>query len=131
MKNFIRAAGVASFVFAPVFVLASSTRTLGDAINAFGDLIGILTPIIVAIALLAFFWGLAMYVLNFSGEDKDKKKGRDMMVYGILVLFVMISVWGLVQLLQNQFLGTGGSGVDSELGSTEIPRVITPNTPPQ
>jgi uncharacterized membrane-anchored protein len=125
MKKFIQSAGVTALAFAPALVFA---RSLADAINSFGDLIGILTPIIVAIALLAFFWGLAMYVLNFSGEDKDKKKGRDMMVYGILVLFVMVSVWGLVNLLQQQFLGTGT--VDNELGTSEIPRVITPNSAP-
>ncbi|MBX9765256.1 hypothetical protein K2X83_01300 [Patescibacteria group bacterium] len=123
MKNFITIAGISAFVFAPVFV---SAQTLGQAISSFGDIIGLLTPIIVALALMAFFWGLAMYVLNFSGEDKDKKKGRDMMVYGILVLFVMVSVWGLVNLLQQQFLGPT---VDNELGTNEIPSVVRPPRP--
>ncbi len=74
---------------------------LVNIINTFGTIINSLVPIAAALALLAFFWGLAMYLFNFSGEDKDKKKGRDLMIYGILALFIMVSVWGIAQLLQS------------------------------
>lgn len=106
MKNVIKAGIAGGAAFLP-FLAFAANNTLVDVFESLGEVVGVLTPVIVAIALMAFFWGLAMYVLNFSGEDKDKKKGRDMMVYGILVLFVMVSVWGIVQVLQNTFLGSG------------------------
>lgn len=120
MKKFITASAVAGFLVLPLSLFAATT--LDNVFDKFGDLIGILTPILVALALMAFFWGLAMYVLNFSGEDKDKKKGRDMMVYGLLVLFVMVSVWGIVNILQSTF-SIGNGSTDSQLQSNEIPRV--------
>ncbi len=103
MKKFFSAAAAGSLFVLP-FVALAGNDDLVDVFEKLGELVSVLTPVIVAVALLGFFWGLAMYVLNFSGEDKDKKKGRDMMVYGVIVLFVMVSVWGLVQVLQNTFL---------------------------
>lgn len=110
---------VALFV-APLSVFATELK---DTFESIGELIGVLTPIIVALALMAFFWGLAMYVLNFSGEDKDKKKGRDMMVYGLLVLFVMVSVWGIVNILQSTF---DINPNNSTLQDSKIPKVDAP-----
>ncbi len=103
MKKFFGTGAALSLLAMPALALAQNDDLI-DVFERIGELISVITPVIVALALLAFFWGLAMYVLNFSGEDKDKKKGRDMMVYGVIVLFVMVSVWGLVQVLQNTFL---------------------------
>lgn len=125
MKNFIKVSSIAALLALPVSVFAA--QTLSQVFTTVGELIGTLTPIIVALALMAFFWGLAMYVLNFSGEDKDKKKGRDMMVYGLLVLFVMVSVWGIVNILQQTF---SINDAESRLGSSDIPRVDVPQVQP-
>lgn len=117
MKNFITASTMVALFVAPLSVFATELK---DTFASIGELIGVLTPIIVALALMAFFWGLAMYVLNFSGEDKDKKKGRDMMVYGLLVLFVMVSVWGIVNILQSTF---DINPNNQTLTDTKIPKV--------
>lgn len=123
MKQFLKMASAAALLASPFSALAVVTGGgLKQVFTNLGDVIGTVTPVIVAIALLAFFWGLAMYVLNFQGDDKDKKKGRDMMVYGIIVLFVMVSVWGLVQVLQNTVFANQGT-VDNSLGSNKIPCV--------
>ena len=61
-----------------------------------------------ATALLAFSWGLAMYLFNFSGKDEDKKKGRELMVWGIIAIFAIVSIAGIVALLQNTFATPGG-----------------------
>ena len=124
MKNFIKVSSIVALLAAPAYVFAAQTLT--QVFRTIGELIGTLTPIIVALALMAFFWGLAMYVLNFSGEDKDKKKGRDMMVYGLLVLFVMVSVWGIVNILQSTF---NINDSESRLASDDIPRVQAPGVP--
>ncbi len=122
MKNFIKSAVAVALSIAPFAASAitvSTTNGLGGVFATIGGLLGIITPVVVGLALLGFFWGLAMYVLNFSGDDKDKKKGRDMMVYGTLVLFVMVSVWGIVNILQDTFNLHG----NQTLTGSEIPSV--------
>ena len=82
----------------PAFALAQDLSGLDRLLNAIGDLVDSATPIVVGIALLAFFWGLARYIFN-AGSDEAKKEGRNIMIWGIVALFVMVSVWGLVRFL--------------------------------
>ncbi len=90
--------------FAPFFVFAAS---VSDVIETIGEIISALIPIVAALALLFFFWGLAKYILN-AGDETAKTEGRNIMIWGIIALFVMFSVWGLVEVLQNTF-SVGGS----------------------
>ena len=69
----------------------------------------IVIPIIMTLALLYFLWGLAQYILG-AGDEEKRKAGRDMMIYGIIALFVMAAVWGLVGVLGRTVgVGTGGA----------------------
>lgn len=59
-------------------------------------------PLIFSISVLMFVWGVVQYVINSSDEAK-KDKGREFMLWGIIALAVMVSVWGLVSILGNTF----------------------------
>ncbi len=65
----------------------------------------ILKPVMllmVSAAAVYFMYGVLTYVRR--GEDEgDRAKGISMMWYGIVAIFVMISVWGLVYILINTF----------------------------
>ncbi len=91
-------------------------QTLGGILATIGNLIAAATPIVVALALLYFFWGLATYILA-AGEEEARAKGRSMMIWGIIALFVIVSVFGLITILQGTFGVTGG-------GTTAIPSVL-------
>lgn len=75
---------------------------LCQTLSYIAGLINLATPIVVALALLYFFWGLAQYILNASDEEK-KTKGRAIMIWGILALFIMVSVWGIVNVVKDTF----------------------------
>ena len=76
-------------------------------IDKIGGLINDLIPLIIAIAVIGFLWGLAMFIFK-AGNDEEQKKARSIMIWGILALFVMVSVWGLVAMLQATFGSTLG-----------------------
>ncbi|MFA5876890.1 MAG: hypothetical protein WC880_00835 [Candidatus Paceibacterota bacterium] len=96
MKGFLRT-GIATVVaFAPFAAFAD----VGNALGRIGDLISQATPIVVALALLAFFWGLVTYIFGSSNDEK-RKKGIHIMVWGIIALFVMLSVFGIINALQS------------------------------
>ncbi|NBD74153.1 hypothetical protein GVX82_03900 [Patescibacteria group bacterium] len=67
-------------------------------------LLDILIGLVVTLALLFFFWGLAIFIFN-AGDDDARKKGRAVMFWGIVALFVIVAVWGLVALLNQILLG--------------------------
>ncbi|MBX4206552.1 hypothetical protein KW784_02080 [Candidatus Parcubacteria bacterium] len=63
-------------------------------------LIGELLPITVAAAVLVFFWGLFQSIAK-GGDKNAAESARNLMVWGILALFVMLSAWGLVKFIQS------------------------------
>ena len=98
-------------------VLAASTFSevvQGVVINS------ILTPILYllgALALVYFLWGVIKYI-RASG-DEDKQQAQKMVIYGIIGLFVMVAVWGLVQVLVSTFNLPEGSGLKVPTFSTD------------
>ena len=59
-------------------------------------------PLLFALAVAAFVYGVFDFIrANASGEETGEKKA--FMVWGIIGLAVMLSVWGLVGILQNTF----------------------------
>ncbi len=63
---------------------------------------GSVIPLIIALALTMFVWGVVQYVIN-SDEEAKKEKGKQFMIWGIIALAVMFSVWGLVNILGSTF----------------------------
>lgn len=66
-----------------------------------GYIINLLIPIAASLALLYFFWGLAKFVWN-SGSEDGVEEGRQVMKWGIVALFVIVSIWGIVFFIQEQ-----------------------------
>ncbi len=58
-----------------------------------------LTAILVTVSFIVFVWGLIKFIFN-SGDEKAVAEGKQKMVWGVIALFVIISVFGLVSLLQ-------------------------------
>ena len=82
---------------------------LDDAVVAVGELVAQLIPVIIAIGLLFFIWGLVQFILA-SGSEDAKEVGKRRMVWGVTTLFVIVSVWGLVGLLgEITGIETGGT----------------------
>ncbi|MBI2617937.1 hypothetical protein HYW58_00570 [Candidatus Kaiserbacteria bacterium] len=90
---------IAALVLTPVLAYA---QTLKSVLDTFSTLINAAIPVVIALAVLYFFWGLAQYILNSADEEK-KQEGRTIMIYGVIALFVMVSVFGLIRLLQETF----------------------------
>lgn len=61
----------------------------------------LLIPITVSLAILVFMWGLLKYVI--SRDDESRKESRAIIVNGIIIIFVMVSVWGIVLLFIELF----------------------------
>jgi nitrogen fixation-related uncharacterized protein len=81
---------------------------IGDVINYITCLIAkSVVPLIFTLAVVMFIWGVVQYVIN-DQEQAKKEKGRQFMIWGIIALTVMVSMWGLVSLLGGTFGIMGG-----------------------
>ena len=75
-----------------------------------------LIPVLIALALVVFFWGLVKYIQ--SGKAKG---GKDIMIAGLVGLFIMVSVWGIIKVAQNTLFGNDSQ--DNVLRGSQIPQV--------
>lgn len=76
-----------------------------------GALIELAVPLLVALAVLLFIWGLIKFIFA-ADSDEARQEGKKIMVWGVIALFVIVSVWGIVALL-NQVTGVEqGQGYD-------------------
>jgi phosphotransferase system glucose/maltose/N-acetylglucosamine-specific IIC component len=69
------------------------------------DLTGLLrslVPVLVGAALLVFIGGLAQYVFQ-AGDQGAVETGKNRMIAGVVGLFVIATVWGLVQIVGATF----------------------------
>ncbi len=91
----------------PLLAAAQTAQNLVGLIRLAGDILNMLIPVLIALALVVFFWGLVRYIWGSSG-DKGKSSAKGIMIAGLVSLFVMVSVWGIIRLAQNT-LGVQGS----------------------
>lgn len=61
-----------------------------------------LIGLLFALALIMFVWGLAQLILNSESED-GRTIGKRHMLWGIVGMFVMISVYAIINVLGNTF----------------------------
>ncbi len=95
----------------------NTSNACSNSINNLGDVFNFATcllsrsviPLLVTVALVAFMYGVIQYLINAEDENK-RKEGRKFMLWGIISLFVMLGIFGILQLLGNTLdIGTGGS----------------------
>ena len=63
------------------------------------SLMKILVPVVFSVALLYFFLGVSQFILKDAGNDKTREEGKKKMLWGIIALFVMVSIYGILQFI--------------------------------
>jgi hypothetical protein len=80
---------------------------------------GAVIPFLVGLALVLFIAGVLKFVS--AGDNEEKRQGgRQMMLFGIIALFVMLSVWGFVNILSNTFFGKNSRIIGAPEKSTKV-----------
>ncbi|MDD5050443.1 MAG: hypothetical protein PHV93_01745 [Candidatus Pacebacteria bacterium] len=69
-------------------------------INFAQNILTKLVPLFISAAVVLFLYGVLTYILA-GGDEEKRSAGRNTMIYGIIAIFVMVSVWGLVNLLRD------------------------------
>jgi len=88
----------------PTVASAAVPTDFRSLIAMLQDYIRLLIPFIIGLTVLVFLWGL--FKMVFAGDSsKAVEEGRKFITYGIVTLFVMVSVWGLVKILSATFFG--------------------------
>src|SRR6185369_11109644 len=104
MRRIIGVAAVGS-LFLP---LLASAATLLDTLALANTFLNAAIGLFITLAIVIFFWGLIKYLIEVG---EKKAEGLQIMFYGVVAIFVMVSIWGIIRLLQSTFSVTSTTPV--------------------
>ncbi len=96
-KTFLRL-GTLSLFAIPAIASAQSIGGILGLLAQANDLINRLIPFVIACTVLIFLWGIFGLVMA-GGDSEKRKEAQGYIIWGVVALFVMVSVWGLVNIL--------------------------------
>ncbi|MDD5721481.1 MAG: pilin [Candidatus Pacebacteria bacterium] len=111
----------------PISSTCDSLNGIGKIICQFKEILNSIVPVLVALGVVYFVWGVVQYVIA-DGEEA-KKKGKDRIIYGVIGFAVIIGLWGLVNIITTTF-GLGGTtppSLSSVGGGTGSTSTLTSN----
>ncbi len=113
IKKQIKKIILATSIIIPQISFAAFTN-VKSLLTQFGGLLSTSITIVFGLALVYFFWGTGQFILN-AGDQKKREEGRQKILWGIIALFVMASIWGIVA-----FIGST-LGIDTRVDTTIVP----------
>jgi len=98
-------------------------ETPEDVQGVVGGIIGFINGSLIqlafAIALILFIWGLVQAFIIGGANEEKRNEGKQLIMWGIIAFFVMVSIWGLVKILTGTFGFTGSESVSPPQIKTE------------
>ena len=101
------------------FAALGQINTLVEDIT---DIVDLLVPLLITLAVVMFFWGLVKYIANAS-DEAAKGEGKTLMIWGMIALFVMVALWGILGWFQSQ-LGLTGTVITSAPPTFIVPTAL-------
>ncbi len=83
------------------FAQAQNVQQLGDTVIRIINTT--LVPLVFALAFIVFLWGVFQFFIAGASDEEKREGGKSLMIYGFIGFFVMVSVWGIVNLLVGTF----------------------------
>jgi len=91
--------------FAPTMLAQSTQITdLRSLILYIRETLDIIIPIIIGIAVVVFLWRMMDYI-RAGDSDTKRTEARKFVLFAVIALFVMVSIYGLVNILSRTFFG--------------------------
>jgi uncharacterized membrane protein YidH (DUF202 family) len=100
----------------PFVAFAAEPVTIPVFLGRVRGILDALIPFIIGLAVFVIIWGIFNYVAHAAEEEK-RAEARSYIVWGIVGVFFMISIWGFVTILINTL------GVGSTIDARQIPTV--------
>ena len=112
--NLIKGA-VATGTLAPYLAMAQLTSGdaggFGDFVQGIVDLINnFLIPLLIALAVLAFIYGVFQYFILGGADEEKRAQGRSLMLYAIIGFVAIVALWAIVAFVAAAFGFEVGAG---------------------
>ncbi len=94
---------------APALAFAAAPKTFQELAKLLIELINLAIVALVISAIVIYFLGVSTNIMSFSEDGREKLKTY--FAWGLAILFVMFSIWGILALLSNTLFPGSINGV--------------------
>lgn len=105
------------YTFLPL--AASAQAEFGEIGSFFTEVIsfinGTLVPLVFAVGLFFFVYGMFKYFIQEGASDESREKGKQLAIWSVVGFVLMVSIWGIVNAIAT---GLFGSSQPPELPGT-------------
>lgn len=106
IKSLAVRGGTVLLPFVPMVALAQEFGQINTFVGRITTFINnTLIPLVFAIALIVFIWGMFRYFIHKGAEDREQ--GKQLAIWAVVAFVLMVSIWGIVNLIAG---GLGFSG---------------------
>jgi Type IV secretion system pilin len=109
-------------VFAPSVAFAQAITDINSLTYKLTNLGNTFIEILIAFSVIFIIYSVVIFIMHSDSEDKGKYQGR--VIWGVVGLFVILSIWGLVRILTNTFR------TDTNAPTSQYPHVQYPTQVP-
>lgn len=115
---------IASIIaFSPSFAFAQVLTDINDVTSKATSIGTLVIQIIISLTVLYIIYNVFKYLV--AGSPEGRAEGGMSILYGVVALFVIFSIWGFVYILRNTFKFGG----DAQTPQTEINKTRLPDLP--
>ncbi|MGC9602785.1 MAG: hypothetical protein ABSE76_03565 [Minisyncoccia bacterium] len=97
--------------------LLNSGSTFKIIVDSIVSLINLTVGVLLALAVVVFFIGLVRYIRE-SGDAKGHAEAKERIMWSLIAIFILVSIWGILALMNTAFFGGGGS--DNGVGNVPL-----------
>ncbi|GEM_PF-3082221 len=114
---------VVTDIYKPKVISTEAPTTLVELIDRVNSIGSYVIPFLIGIGVFIVLLGIVNYIRQGDNEEK-RAEGRMFIIWGVISIFIMLSIWGLVNILVKSF------NFDNSVTSTTIPDLPTLPVPP-
>lgn len=83
----------------------AATTPLGTFLLLLVNIINnVLVPLLFGVAFIVFLWGMFRYFILGAANEEKRAEGQKLLIYGLIGFFVMLSLWGIVNVVKGTFI---------------------------
>ncbi len=105
-------------VAALIFPQAASAQDVGSIFDGIISVLIAIVPVLLGLAVLVFFWGIVKFI-NHAEDVKGNEEGKQIIFWGLITIFVMITFWAILGWLQTEL------GINNSAGLGTLPQQPT------
>lgn len=103
ITQFVKKAILTLSLIIPTLSFAAAPTNFQEVVDLVLAYLRQLSLLFIALSLLVFLFGGVKFIARIGGNEKEIENGKNLMIYGVIGLVVMFSIFGILSIILGEF----------------------------